>query len=141
MWIDEEFIPGLVSVIIPTFNHAHFIEETLDSVFFQSYRPIEVVVVDDGSTDNTKEVVEKWYKKNNDDGFVLNYLYQRNNGAPSARNKGLRFCTGEYIQFIDSDDFILKDKFLSAVNIFKTNKDIDFVYSLRNNIDDETGQL
>lgn len=104
-WMSEEYEPGLVSVIIPTYNRAHFLVEAMDSVWEQTYRPIELIVVDDGSTDNTQQVVDEWSKKcAEDDQFELRYIYQENKGAPAARNLGLIESSGEYIQFLDSDD-------------------------------------
>jgi glycosyltransferase involved in cell wall biosynthesis len=115
-WMSEEYEPGLVSVIIPTYNRAHFLVEAMDSVWSQTYRPIELLVVDDGSTDNTAEVVEEWSKKcSSDVGFKLRYFHQENKGAPAARNLGLIESKGEYIQFWDSDDIMHRDKAQSQV--------------------------
>jgi glycosyltransferase involved in cell wall biosynthesis len=106
-WINEECVPALVSVIIPTYNRVHFLVEAMESVLKQTYRPIELIVVDDGSTDNTREVVRAWNEKRpKDNAFDLRYFYQKNRGASSARNHGLIESKGEYIQYLDSDDLI-----------------------------------
>jgi len=106
--ISEDCELGLVSVIIPTYNRAKFLVEAMDSVLAQTYRPIELIVVDDGSTDDTKKFVDKWSKKYADDArFELRYFYQENYGSQIARNHGLRVARGKYIRFLDSDDRLL----------------------------------
>ncbi len=97
--------PALISVIIPTHNRAGMIGETLESVFAQDYRPIEVIVVDDGSTDDTEDAVRSFGSRATG-GLSLRYIRQENAGAPAARNRGFRESRGEYIQFLDSDDLI-----------------------------------
>lgn len=101
----------LISVIIPTYNRADHIERSLDSVFEQTYRPIEVLIVDDGSTDDTKKVVEEWLESHREEDFSLYYYWQENAGAPVARNFGIEKATGHYLQFMDSDDDIMPEKF------------------------------
>jgi len=88
--------PKLVSVIIPVYNGELYLAEALDSVFAQEYRPIEVIVVDDGSTDNTAAVAKRYRQ--------VHYLYQANQGQPAARNTGLSHCKGDLIAFLDADD-------------------------------------
>ena len=90
----------LISVIIPTYNQAQFIEEAVESVLGQSYRNLEIIVVDDGSTDNTKDILRSYIEKKK-----IHYFYQENSGVSSARNMGVRVSHGEYISFLDSDDF------------------------------------
>lgn len=97
---------ALVTIIIPTFNRAHYIQDALDSVLAQSYRPVDLVVVDDGSTDETAAVVEEWKRSHQEDGFSVTYRYQENAGAPAARNHGLKASSGKWIKFLDSDDVL-----------------------------------
>jgi cellulose synthase/poly-beta-1,6-N-acetylglucosamine synthase-like glycosyltransferase len=112
-----------VSVIMPTYNRASFIVKALDSVWRQTYRPIELLIVDDGSTDDTKSVVLEWANNHNEDNlFITRYIYQKNNGAPNARNKGVRNATGRYLQFLDSDDLLLPDKLYLQMNLIKREK-------------------
>jgi len=87
----------LISVIIPTYNAGRFISTALDSVMAQDYRPIEVVVVDDGSTDGTAAIVKSYAQ--------VRYIYQANQGPAAARNAGLANSTGELIAFLDADDY------------------------------------
>ncbi len=106
-WIAPEYEEGLVSVIIPTYNRAHRLIETLDSVYIQTYRPIEVIVVDDGSTDNTADVFAGWQAENSDDpSFRVALFRQENRGAPTARNRGAIESRGEYLDFWDSEDLM-----------------------------------
>ena len=97
-WVSEEYKPGLVSVIIPTYNRAHLIEETLNSVYGQTYRPIELIVVDDGSTDSTEDVLKVWKASHNTDmAFEITLIFNKKRGAPAARNSGVVNSHGEYI--------------------------------------------
>ena len=107
----------LVTFIIPAYNRAQLLPRALDSVKEQTYRPIEIIVVDDGSTDNTSGIVEKWKTQNESDIFHLNYLYKVNGGPSSARNVGLKNTNGEYVFFLDSDDYLNKNHAENAVKV------------------------
>jgi glycosyltransferase involved in cell wall biosynthesis len=129
-WMSGEFIPGLVSVIIPSHNRAVYLLESMDSVFEQTYRPIELIIVDDGSTDDSEAIIEIWKKKHADDHELsVIYLYQENSGAPVARNRGLRKSHGEFIQYLDSDDVLGKDKLKLQASALNADPKLDFVYS------------
>ena len=105
--MQDNYELGLVSVVIPTYNRADVIVETLRSVFNQTYRPLEVIIVDDGSTDNTKDVVMNWSRNHKqDEQFRLSYFYQKNSGGSVSRNLGLIESRGQFIQFLDSDDLL-----------------------------------
>lgn len=136
--MSEGFEPGLVSVIVPTYNREGLIVDSLDSVFAQTYRPIELLVVDDGSTDNTREVVKEWgCKLAGHDRFLMRYFYQVNAGAPAARNLGFIESRGEYIQFLDSDDLLHPKKFQKQVYHLAYNEALDYVYSGTGRFGDE----
>jgi len=129
-WMRADFQPGLVSVVMPTYNRADFLVETLDSIRAQSYRPIEVVLVDDGSTDRTPEVVEQWREAHGAGGdLVLQYVRQANRGPATARNRGLRESRGEFVQFLDSDDLLHPEKLSTQQAEFANDDRLDFVYS------------
>ena len=98
-----------VSVIIPTFNYASFLEECLQSVLNQSYKNLEIIVIDDGSTDNTKNVINKYSNR-------INYIYQNNSGLSAARNTGIKNARGDLIQFLDSDDLLHSHSIEERVN-------------------------
>lgn len=122
-WMGQAYETRLVSVIIPTYNRGDLVVETLDSVFRQTYRPIEVLIVDDGSTDNTRQVIEKWRRRYvGDTRFELYYFFQKNKGAPAARNYGLIESRGEFIQFIDSDDLLAPSKISNQVKVLSKYK-------------------
>jgi len=93
----------MVSVVIPTYNRAKLLARSIDSVLSQTYQDVELIVVDDGSTDNTAEVVRGY-------GGVLVYIYQENKGPAAARNVGIRAARSGLIAFLDSDDWFLKPK-------------------------------
>ncbi len=111
----------LVSIIIPTYNRAHLIGETLESVFAQSYQNWECIVVDDGSTDYTEELMEFFCKKDNRFQFY-HRPESRKKGASGCRNFSLEKSTGELIQFLDSDDLLAKDKLEKQVKLYKPGK-------------------
>lgn len=106
----------LISIIIPTFNRAHLIEETLDSVVAQHYTKWECLIVDDGSTDNTRLVVEDYTTKDS----RFKYFQRpagRKRGASPSRNYGLEMAKGDYFQFLDSDDLLEETKFQEQIKI------------------------
>ncbi len=118
----------LVSVIIPTYNRELYIGDCIQSVIDQSYRPIELMLVDDGSTDKSIEIVKQYQDKvNTANDFKLILLQQANSGAPRARNYGFEQAKGTYIMWLDSDDLLLPHKIESQVNAFE--EDTDVVYS------------
>ena len=94
---DIQEVEVSVSVIIPVFNGEKHIAEAIDSVLCQDYSPLEILVIDDGSTDNTIEIVESY-------GHKVRLIKQSNRGSAAARNNGIRNARGEYIAFLDSDD-------------------------------------
>ena len=111
---------GLFSVIIPTYNREKIISEALGSIELQSYRPIEVIVVDDGSSDNTSELVENWSNQvGSDNGISVHYSCQENSGPGAARNRGFEQCSGEFIQFLDSDDLLHRERLSKIANVFR----------------------
>lgn len=111
-----------VSVIIPTYNRERLIERSIRSVLNQSYTNIEVIVVDDGSKDNTEKVV----KSINDERII--YYKQKNGGAAKARNTGVRLATADYIAFHDSDDVWREDKLEKQMNFLMENPQYGMVY-------------
>ncbi len=115
----------MVSIIIPTYNYAEYLAETLNSVNGQSYHDWECIIFDDGSEDETKEVAAKFVKQ--DDRFK--YFYQKNSGVSAARNNAIKMAKGEFIQFLDGDDLLQEDKLRSQIEAFEKNKEIDIVYN------------
>src|SRR5215831_15925290 len=103
---DINDVPPLVSVIVPAYNYGSLIGETLDSLRNQTYNNWECWVIDDGSTDNTSEVVRVYCKSDP----RIKYLPQMNSGPSVARNNGIRHSRGSYLQFLDADDLLEKRK-------------------------------
>ncbi|MFQ5903111.1 MAG: glycosyltransferase family 2 protein [Candidatus Binatia bacterium] len=115
--------PGpLVSVIIPAFNCASFINDTLESVYQQTYTNWEIILIDDGSTDETRSVLEAHMKR-------IRYLYQENKGTAAARNTGLSEARGELIAFLDNDDLWLPEKLEMQVRAMHTWSDCGLVFT------------
>ena len=121
----------LVSVIIPAYNAEKSIAETLDSVFAQTYRPIEILVVDDGSTDKTAETIKEYQtsKANRTNKTNLTYIHQHNSGPSKARNTGIKAAKREYIAFLDADDLWTKDKLEKQIRLFKKDPGIDVIFT------------
>lgn len=115
----------LISAIIPTYNREKMIGRALESVFAQTHRPIEILIVDDGSTDRTEEAVAPFLERN-DPGITLHYLRKENGGCSSARNWGILRAQGRYLAFLDSDDEWLPD---ALSNLLAHLGEADFVYS------------
>ena len=111
-----------LSVIIPVYNIERYISKCIDSIFCQSYDNFEIILVDDGSTDSSYGIIEK-YK---DDSRVI-VVHKQNGGLSSARNEGLKYVTGDYIVFIDGDDWIEKSLFSQVIEVIKKHKNVDIV--------------
>lgn len=105
---------ALVSIIIPCYNAEKYIAETISSALAQTYQPIEIIVIDDGSSDKSLNVVRQFSS-----GHIFIYQ-QKNSGASIARNKGLEMAKGKYIQFLDADDIISPNKIEVQVNILES---------------------
>jgi glycosyltransferase involved in cell wall biosynthesis len=132
---------SLVSVVIPTYNRDTLITDALDSVFAQTYRPIELIVVDDGSTDNSVEVIRKWIVAHPDsDLFQTQLICQKNMGGNPARNHGIRESTGNYIAFLDSDDVWFDDKLQKQIKYFD-DPQVGGVYCGIQRADIDSGQV
>jgi len=113
-----------VSVIVPLYNHAPYLEETIASIVASSYPNIEIVIINDGSLDNSEEVALKLKTKHEN----IQYLYQENKGPAAARNNGIKIASGEFILPLDADDLISSDYILNAVNAFHLNPNAKVVY-------------
>jgi len=111
-----------VSVIIPTYNRKHTLKRAIQSVYIQSLPPFEIIVVDDGSNDGTKEWVKQKYPG-------IKYIYQKNSGVSSARNKGIKIARGDWIALLDSDDEWLPNKLNEQINKIKLNLDVKILHS------------
>ena len=103
----------LVSVIVPVYNSEKYLKECVESILNQTYTNIELILVDDGSGDLSGEICREYEKK---DQRVI-YIHKENGGVSSARNTGMRIAKGEYIAFVDSDDFISEDMFSNLISI------------------------
>jgi glycosyltransferase involved in cell wall biosynthesis len=106
----------LLSIIIPTFNRCELLNRALNSVYKQTYSDYEVIVIDDGSTDDTAEMLQKNFTG-------IRYVFQPNNGVSAARNKGLELAKGCWIAFLDSDDEWLPQKLEKQISLLKAKPD------------------
>jgi glycosyltransferase involved in cell wall biosynthesis len=113
-----------ISVIIPTYNRAAFICRAVESALCQTYRNVEVIVVDDGSTDGTKQLMEKFSCLPN-----FRYIFQLNKGRSIARNKGIQNAAGSWIMYLDSDDYLDKYALQTLYNLASEAKDSVIVYA------------
>ena len=128
-----------ISVVIPTFNRAHILDSVVSSVVNQSIMPAEIIIVDDGSTDSTQEVVQNLIAKN--DKLNIRYVSQENQGGNVARNRGISEANGEYIAFLDSDDTWDREKLEKQLAVFQNNTNVGAVYCGLRHIDLDIGTL
>jgi len=98
---------GLISIIVPVYNSSVFLHECLQSIISQTYTNLEILLVDDGSTDDSLEICKSYAEQDS----RIKVFHKENGGVSSTRNFGLRVATGEYIGFVDSDDFISSEMF------------------------------
>jgi len=116
--------PPIVSVVIATYNYASFLPTALESVLRQTFSEYEIIVVNDGSTDNTEEVIKPYLKHPK-----VRYYAKANGGQATAKNFGIRKSKGQYIAFLDADDLWAPEKLTKQVALFQTNPAIGVVYS------------
>jgi glycosyltransferase involved in cell wall biosynthesis len=121
-------------VIIPTYNRAHLVHEAIESVLKQTYRDFEIIIVDDGSTDNTKEVVESFKNPR------IRYIYQENQGVSGAMNTGIIASKAYYIAWLASDNVMLKDSLEKCVDFMEQHPEVGFCHGLAYFMD-EKGRL
>ena len=127
-----------VSVVLPAFNRAHFLEQAFESIRSQTCAHWELIVVDDGSTDDTRAVVERLSV-----GIAqpVTYVYQKNGGAYAARNTGVDRARGDYVAFFDSDDLWLPHHLGNCLNAFERHPELDWVFGSCQRIDHATGRV
>ena len=111
----------LVSVIIPVYNCERYLAEAIESILSQTYQPYEIIVVDDGSTDNSAAVAKSF-------GSVVKYCYQTNSGSAAARNHGIHLAKGRFFAFLDADDIWIEDKLKRQIAAFINDAELDVVF-------------
>lgn len=127
--IDEQDSYPLVTVVIAVFNGENYIEECIASVLNQTYRKVETIIVDDGSTDATESIVRQF-------GSAVTYLRQQNSGAAaSPRNKGIAVSSGEYLAFLDYDDVLERHRIASHIKFMQEHPNIGLVFGDYRNFD------
>ena len=112
-----------VSAIIPVFNGERYLARAVESILAQSYRPLEILVVDDGSTDRSAEVARRF-------GPAIRYIYQANAGAGAARNRGIALSTGAFVAFLDQDDLWAPDKLACQLDVLRAEASVGLVFGL-----------
>ena len=112
-----------VSVVIPIWNTEKYLRKCLASVVNQTYKNLEIICINDGSPDNSLAILEEYAKK--DSRIII--INQGNAGVSTARNRGLDIATGEYISFVDPDDWIESNTYESTVNLFEKNPKVDLI--------------
>ena len=120
----------LISVIIPVYNGKQFLSEAINSILQQNYNPLEIIVVDDGSTDGTVRLQNSF-------GEQVRYVYQDNKGPAAARNTGLVVANGEFIAFLDSDDVWPPNKLNTQINYLLQNLNLEVIIGYTTSFDSE----
>jgi len=126
----------LISIIVPCYNQAQYLDECLQSVLDQTYDNWECVIINDGSLDNTEELAAKWLNKDN----RFKYLKKVNGGLSSARNSGIKSTKGEFILPLDADDKIGKDYCLMAIKSFQKQPSLKVVYCKAEKFGNDSGE-
>lgn len=122
------------SIVISVFNAEKYIEQTLNSILNQKFSDFECVVVDDGSTDNTANIVKSYVDPR------IKYFWQSNSGGPaSPRNNGIKYALGEYVFIFDADDVMLPDKVGDSIAVLDNEPDVDFLFTNFSSIDEDSG--
>lgn len=111
---------SLVSVIIPVYNGEHFVADAIQSVLTQTYKPVEIIVVDDGSTDGSATVIKQFP--------AVQYIFQPNGGISAARNRGIAYAQGNLFAFLDADDVWVDEKLALQTAVLAKNRNLDIVF-------------
>lgn len=128
----------LVSIIIPCYNGEKFINRSLSSIFNQTYKKIQIIFIDDGSTDNTKKEISKWINKAlKTDNISLDYIYQNNSGPAKAIKIGLNHIKGKYLSLLDVDDMLLPESISKRVEFLEKHSEFSIVRTNGYIVDDE----
>ncbi|MBE9060365.1 glycosyltransferase family A protein [cf. Phormidesmis sp. LEGE 11477] len=114
---------AIVSVIIPAYNNGCYLAEAIDSVLAQDYQPFEIIVVDDGSTDQTAAIAQRY-------GPAVTYVFQENSGTSVARNRGVELAKGNMLAFLDADDYWASDKLSQQVAVLSSHLELEAVFGL-----------
>lgn len=117
---------SLISVIVPIYKVQDYLDECIESIINQTYSNIEVILVDDGSPDRCPQMCDEWAKRDS----RIRVVHKKNGGLSSARNAGIDVAKGEYISFVDSDDFICKDALQNLYDRIKNDKSIGITSGL-----------
>lgn len=120
--MNQTYVPGLISVVIPTYQHADTIAACIESVLAQKYDHHEIIVVDDGSTDDTQDILRPYKNK-------VSVILQSNAGSNPARNRGLQEARGEFIIFVDADIIMKPDMLERMVKVLREDASVSYVYS------------
>ncbi len=112
-----------ISVIVPVYNTEKYVEKCLDSIYNQKLNDLELIIVNDGSEDNSEAIIKKWVK-NNENKIKIKYLKKENGGLSDSRNFAIPYVTGKYISFIDSDDYISEDLYSNLEKYMDENIDL-----------------
>ena len=131
--MERQYVEGRVSVITPVYNVERYIDKTLESVFTQTYKDIEIVLVDDCSKDKSAQIIAK-YKESHPE--IVYFLQPKNMGAGAARNKALELAKGQYVAFLDADDMWLPEKTEKQIKLMR-EKNSPFSYAAIEMMDEE----
>jgi glycosyltransferase involved in cell wall biosynthesis len=124
-----------ISVVMPSYNQAEFIEESIDSILSQSYKNFELIIVDGLSTDGTIEILKKY--ENNE--HIKKIIVEKDKGQTDALDKGFRYCSGDIFTWLNSDDTYAPGAFQQVVDIFTSNPDVDLLNGELNVINEKSG--
>lgn len=113
----------MLTIIVPIYNTENYLSECIDSILNQSYKDIELILINDGSTDNSSSICDEYSSKDK----RIKVIHIENRGVSYARNTGLSIAKGEYITFVDSDDFVSNDIYLENIKILEQNLSIDLI--------------
>ena len=135
----DEMSTSRVSVLTPCYNVASYIPRLLDSLLEQTYKNLEIILVNDGSTDETADIVKAYIPRMEREGYKVIFLEQENGGQSSAINNGLKYVTGEFLTWPDSDDWMTPDSIEKRVRFLLEHPDVGMLRSNIERIDEESG--